>query len=126
MKVLATTTGVKRCALMALPNSSPKTTAGTNPISTLSANRWAWRSVGRATSVARIFDQYTKITAKMAPVWMAMSNTLAFASSNPNNEPAKIRCPVEEIGKNSVSPSTTPMMAALSSNTASTRAPRKI
>ena len=29
MKVLATTTGVNRCALIALPNSRPSTTAGT-------------------------------------------------------------------------------------------------
>ena len=110
---------------MALPNSSPSTTAGTKAMNTLSANRCAWRSVGKATSVERILAQYTRITAKMAPVWMAMSNTLALASSNPSSDPARIRCPVEEMGKNSVNPSTTPMMAALTSNTTSTRTPCK-
>ena len=28
-------------------------------------------------------------TAKMAPVWMAMSNTLAFSSSKPSKAPVK-------------------------------------
>jgi hypothetical protein len=36
MKVVATTTGVNRWALMALPNSKPITTAGKKAISTLS------------------------------------------------------------------------------------------
>ena len=57
------------------------------------------------------------------PVWMAMSNTWALASSKPSNDPARIKWPVEEIGRNSVSPSTTPMMAALTSKTMSTRSP---
>ncbi len=123
MNVVATTTGVNRCALMALPNSRPSTTAGTKPMNTFSAKRWACRSVGRATSVARIFCQYTRMTAKMAPVWMAISNTLALASSKPSSDPAKIKWPVDEMGRNSVSPSTTPMMAALTSKTISTRIP---
>ena len=106
---------------MALPNSRPSTTAGTKPINTFSAKRWACRSVGRATSVARIFCQYTRMTAKMAPVWMAISNTLALASSKPSSDPARIRWPVDEMGRNSVNPSTTPMMAALTSKTISTR-----
>ena len=57
MKVLATTTGVNRCALMALPNSRPSTTAGTNAISTLMTNCRALADVGKATAVARIFCQ---------------------------------------------------------------------
>src|SRR6185369_7853469 len=44
----------------------------------------------------------------MAPVWIAMSKTLAFSSSKPSSDPARIRWPVLEIGRNSVSPSTTP------------------
>jgi hypothetical protein len=87
------------------------------------AKRCAWRWVGSATSVSRIFCQYTMITARIAPVWMAMSNTLALASSRPSSAPARIRCPVDDIGRNSVSPSTMPMIAALTSNTISTRAP---
>ncbi len=121
MKVLATTTGVNRCSLMALPNSRPSSTAGRKPISTFSVKRCAWRWLGSATSVSRMRCQYTRMTAKMAPVWMAMSKTLALASSKPSSEPARIRWPVDEIGRNSVSPSTTPMTAALSSKTVSTR-----
>ena len=63
------------------------------------------------------------ITARMAPVWIAMSKTLAFSSSNPSSAPARIRWPVLEIGRNSVRPSTTPMIAALTSRTISTRDP---
>ncbi|MNT68363.1 hypothetical protein D3C72_2065920 [compost metagenome] len=87
---------------------------------TLSANLCAWRLDGKATRVERIFCQYTRITAKIAPVWIAMSNTLALASSKPSRLPARIKWPVDEIGKNSVSPSTTPMMAALINNKVST------
>lgn len=90
-------------------------------MSTLSANFCAWRLLGSSTSVSRIFCQYTSITAKMAPVWIAISNTLALPPTKPISEPARIRWPVEEIGKNSVSPSTMPMMAALTSNKVSTR-----
>ena len=56
----------------------------------------------------------------MAPVWMAMSNTLPLASSMPSRLPARIRWPVEEIGRNSVRPSTIPMIAALSNRMTST------
>ncbi|OQC06353.1 MAG: hypothetical protein BWX79_02107 [Alphaproteobacteria bacterium ADurb.Bin100] len=125
MKVLATTTGVNRCALIALPNSSPRMTAGMKAISTLTVKRCACRLVGRATIVSWIFFQYTMITARMAPVWIAMSKTLAFSSSKPNSAPARIRWPVDEIGRNSVKPSTTPITAALTSRTISTRAPEK-
>ena len=57
MKVLATTTGVNRCALMALPNSSPRITAGMKAISTFSVKRCACRLVGSATTVSRSFCQ---------------------------------------------------------------------
>jgi L-lactate permease len=83
MKVLATTTGVKRWALIALPNSSPRMTAGMKAISTLTVKRCACRLVGRAATVSRIFFQYTMITARMAPVWIAMSKTLAFRRRSP-------------------------------------------
>src|SRR5215207_9597996 len=65
------------------------------------------------------------ITARIAPVWIAMSKTLAFSSSKPSSAPARIRWPVDEIGRNSVRPSTMPMTAALASKTISTRAPFK-
>ena len=123
MKVLATTTGVKRCALIALPNSSPSSTAGTKAISTFNAKRRAFASSARPTIVSRRRCQYTMITAKIAPVWIAMSNTLPLASSKPSSAPARMRCPVLEIGRNSVSPSTMPIRAAFPSKTMSKPAP---
>jgi hypothetical protein len=56
------------------------------------------------------------ITATIAPVWIAISNTLLLASVKPSSEPARIRCPVLEIGRNSVRPSTMPIRAALTSS----------
>jgi hypothetical protein len=41
----------------------------------------------------------------------------------PNKAPAKIKWPVDEMGKNSVKPSTMPITAALSIKTVSTNAP---
>ncbi len=52
----------------------------------------------------------------MAPVWMAMSKTLAFSPMKSSSDAVRIRWPVEEMGRNSVSPSTTPMIAALPSS----------
>ena len=116
MKALATTVGLNRCALMALPKSSPSTTAGTKAMSTFSVKRRARGSEPRPAAVSRSRCQYTRITARMAPVWMAMSKTLAFSPVKSSSEAARIRWPVDEIGRNSVSPSTTPMIAALASS----------
>ena len=69
----------------------PSTTAGRKAISTLSAKRCAGRLAGSATTVPRIFCQYTMITARMAPVWMAISNTLALSPVKPSRLPARIR-----------------------------------
>jgi hypothetical protein len=45
----------------------------------------------------------------------------------PSKLPVKIKCPVDEMGKNSVKPSTTPMTAALMSKSVSTNSiPKKI
>ena len=49
----------------------------------------------------------------MAPVWMAISKTLAVSPVKFSIEPARIKWPVDEMGKNSVKPSTMPMRAAL-------------
>ena len=53
------------------------------------------------------------MTARMAPVWMAMAKTLAFSSSQPSSELVRMRWPVLEMGRNSVRPSTMPRMTAL-------------
>jgi hypothetical protein len=42
-----------------------------------------------------------------------MSNNLLAGPSIPNNVSARIKCPVEETGKNSVSPSIIPSRAAV-------------
>ena len=57
MNVTATTSGVKRCCLMTLPNSKPNTTAGKKPINMLKTKRWASCERGKATMVVRIFCQ---------------------------------------------------------------------
>src|SRR5687768_814219 len=44
----------------------------------------------------------------MAPSWMTISNVPADSLSKPSNSAASTRCPVEETGMNSVSPSTIP------------------
>lgn len=65
------------------------------------------------------------MTAKIAPVWMAMSKTLTVASlmwfCMPSSWPARIRWPVLEIGRNSVNPSTMPITAAFNNITISTQ-----
>jgi hypothetical protein len=68
MNVVATTAGVNKFALMALPNSKPRMTAGTKAMNTFSAKRWASALRGKARTVLLIFCQYTMITAKIAPV----------------------------------------------------------
>ncbi len=53
MKALATTTGVNRCALIALPNASPSTTAGRKATNTFSVKRRARGSLPRPAAVSR-------------------------------------------------------------------------
>src|SRR5665213_699000 len=48
-----------------------------------------------------------------------MSKTLLLSSVKPSSEPARIRWPVLETGRNSVRPSTIPMIAALASSSRS-------
>src|SRR6185369_3442425 len=56
--------------------------------------------------------RYSHTTASIAPVWIATKNTPARSSSKPSRLPARIRCPVLEIGRNSVTPSTRPRIRA--------------
>jgi len=50
---------------------------------------------------------------------MAMSKTGLLTGSVDSSALAQMRCPVDEIGRNSVSPSTMPRIAALSSRVVS-------
>src|SRR5882757_9249110 len=45
----------------------------------------------------------------MAPSWMTISNTLPGGLWKPRTSSARMMCPVEETGRNSVRPSTTPI-----------------
>ncbi len=66
----------------------------------------------RATLSSR--SRYSQTTARMAPDWMTISNSLPRSSLKSSRSPARIRWPVDEMGRNSVSPSTMPRMRALS------------
>ena len=43
--------------------------------------------------------RYSQHTARIAPSWITMSNTLPFSSLVPSRSETRMRCPVEEIGK---------------------------
>src|SRR5258706_5641650 len=58
--------------------------------------------------------RYSQQTARIAPSWITMSKTLPFSSFSPRRSETRMRCPVEEIGRNSVRPSTTPRRTASS------------
>src|SRR3954452_13891866 len=50
----------------------------------------------------------------MAPSWITTSKTVLPGPVNPISSAARIRWPVEETGRNSVTPSTMPRMTAIS------------
>src|SRR6476469_9621178 len=51
--------------------------------------------------------------ARIAPSWMMTLNAAHFSASKPSSSVAKIKCPVEETGRNSVTPSTMPRMSVI-------------
>src|SRR5690348_16455517 len=53
--------------------------------------------------------------ARIAPSWMMTLNAAHLSSSKPSSAVARIRCPVEETGRNSVPPSTMPRISAIRS-----------
>src|SRR5262245_42306539 len=69
-----------------------------------------------STGKSRNLRQSSRTTEAMAPSWMAISKRYWNSiCSSPKRRLARIKCPVEEIGRNSVKPSTTPRMIACSS-----------
>jgi hypothetical protein len=62
---------------------------------------------------------YPQTTASIAPAWMTILNTTDLAPVKSIRLPIRIRWPVDEIGRNSVKPSTRPMMIALMARTIS-------
>src|SRR3989442_8275053 len=59
------------------------------------------------------------IAARIAPTWMTAVNPVTAVSSTfrCSSFSTTVRCPVEETGRNSVSPSTMPRMTAFQSST---------
>src|SRR6476646_7999676 len=51
--------------------------------------------------------------ARIAPSWMMTLNAAHFSASKPSSSVARIKWPVEETGRNSVTPSTMPRMIAI-------------
>ena len=114
MNASATGIGWNRCALMALANSRPRIAAGRNATKRFMTNRRARASFGRSATTPKSFARYSQTMASSAPVWITISKTLPFSVLNESKSPARIRWPVDDTGRNSVSPSTTPMTSALS------------
>src|SRR5574341_1816826 len=54
------------------------------------------------------------MTARIAPSWMDMSTLVATSPLKPSQWPTRMRWPVEETGRNSVRPSTSPSSIASS------------
>jgi hypothetical protein len=70
-----------------------------------------------STSMFRKRFQYSTTTERMAPSWMMISKLLRNSVSvRPSARLARIRCAVEEIGRNSVIPSTMPSRMAWSAS----------
>ncbi len=108
----ATPYALNNTALIVLLSNKPRAATGRKAMNKFTKKRCP--SPGRKTllNAEKKRSRYAHTTAKMAPIWMAISNTLPRSSCAPSNELATIKCPVLEIGKNSVRPSTTPRMAA--------------
>src|SRR5919197_3573997 len=100
----ATGTGRKRYCLMKPPNKSPSTAAG------MKATSRFLHSFG---SMRKNRARYSHTTASIAPVWITTSKTLSRSPLAPSRSLTRMRCPVLEIGRNSVIPSTTPRINAL-------------
>ena len=79
-KASATGTGANSTALIWRPKITPSTAAGRNAISTLTAKRCAARSLSRPPVTRAMRSRNSQITASMAPVWIATSNSLALSS----------------------------------------------
>jgi hypothetical protein len=115
MKAVATGMGANRDALMALPKISPRMARGRKAMKRLSTRRLASGCRPRPEKVRITRSRYSQTTARMAPDWMTISNSLPRSSLKLSRSPARIRCPVLEIGRNSVKPSTTPRISAFRS-----------
>ena len=76
-----------------------------------------WRDAAsrcRLKAVCSSFCRNSQHTARMAGPWMKMTSASTAGPCSPSRDCVRIRCPVLEIGRNSVMPSTRPRMIASS------------
>ena len=115
MNAAATGTGAKSFALIAFAKTRPSTAAGRNAMKRFATKRCAARSLKTPRATSKSLTRYSQHTARIAPAWITISKSFAFSPVYPRSEPATIRCPVDETGRNSVRPSTMPRIAATTS-----------
>ncbi len=102
----------KKPPVIILCRAPPTTAAGRKAISTDRAKRLdcLLEFSVRATFSSR--SKYSSTTAKMAPNWIRTVKVSHTGPLTPRSFSARSRCAVEETGRNSVRPSTTPRMIA--------------
>ena len=113
---MATVIGLNRYSLIALRNTKPTAAAGTNATAKFSTKRFTAASRPKPETTFAKRCRYSTTTANTAPSWMAISNTLPWLEKF-SKSPSTIKCPVLEMGRNSVKPSIMPKIRAFS-NTA--------
>ncbi len=115
ISAMATISGVCIAARMASYAITPMSKAGTKPSRMLRVNAIGpGCAFNKPVPTAQKRCQYTSNTANIAPSWMAILNAIELLSVNPTSSPASIRCPVDDTGRNSVSPSIMPRRTAIS------------
>ena len=111
-KAIATVHGLNRLFSILLPSKAPKIIAGKTPTIVLNhifqVSLFLFWSLVNGQS---LFQKYTT-TAKIAPSCITISKRVVKPLLKVINWFTRIKCPVEEIGKNSVKPSATPKIIA--------------
>ena len=92
---------IKSCA------SAPITAAGMVAMTRPKIKRREFGFVGKVSNKLKSFAEYTEKIARIAPNWINTSKVRPVLS-NPRKCPTKSKCPVDETGMNSVSPSIIP------------------
>ena len=123
INAVATLRGLNQTRLIKLPSSNAITIAGKLATTILQAKRCAEVLRFKPEIACHKRDRNNQHTAKMAPNWITISKILPRSSLKFNKSPTTIKCPVLDMGKNSVSPSTTPKIKAFNINNASKMIP---
>jgi hypothetical protein len=117
--VTAMSRGARSASFAHSLRSFPATAAGTddttNAQNSLRSGSWPMRRSRMLCAPARMrriqSRQNTTSTATSVPQWSATSNA-SPGSSHPNSQGTRMRCALEEMGRNSASPCTTPRTIA--------------